>query len=138
MLIRAYLVNGEFRIHRADCGDCPREARHSDSTARPEEHRDQAGVIAALWADIISEDPDFYAPLAGWPRYTPAPSSSPAPAGCPPADSCQSPAARTSRRGRDGDTPVPAASLSQATPPSPGRGAHHLPPVGGLPCQGRV
>jgi hypothetical protein len=65
MLIRAYLVNGEFRIHRADCGDCPREARRSDSTARPEEHRDQAGVIAALWADIISEDPDFYATPGG-------------------------------------------------------------------------
>ena len=65
MLIRAYLVGGEFRIHRADCADCAREGRRSDSSARPEEHPDQAAVIAALWADIISEDPDFYATPGG-------------------------------------------------------------------------
>ena len=33
MLIRAYLVSGESRVHRADCRDCTREARRSDSGA---------------------------------------------------------------------------------------------------------
>jgi hypothetical protein len=65
MLIRAYLINGEFRIHRAGCADCAREARRSDSTARPEEHPDQAAVITALWADIINENPDYYATSGG-------------------------------------------------------------------------
>jgi hypothetical protein len=65
MLIRAYLVNGEFRIHRAGCADCARESRRSDSGARPEEHPDQAAVVAALWADIIAEDPDYYATPSG-------------------------------------------------------------------------
>ncbi len=65
MMIRAYLVGGEFRVHRADCGDCAREARRSGSAAQPEEHPDQAGVIAALWADIIAQDPDFYTTPGG-------------------------------------------------------------------------
>lgn len=85
MLIRAYLVNGEFRIHHAGCADCAREARRSDSSARPEEHPDRAAVIAALWADIISEDRTTTPPKAAWPLCTRAPSSCPAPAGCPPA-----------------------------------------------------
>lgn len=65
MLIRAYLVSGEFRVHHADCRDCAREARRSDSSARPEEFPSQAAVIRSLWADIIAEDPGFYATPGG-------------------------------------------------------------------------
>jgi len=60
MLIRAYLVSGEFRVHRADCADRKKDARRSDSGARPEEYPSQAAVIRSLWADIIAEDPDLY------------------------------------------------------------------------------
>jgi hypothetical protein len=61
MLIRAYLVSGEFRVHRADCRDCTREARRSDSSAQPEDFPSKAAVIRSLWADIIAEDPGTYA-----------------------------------------------------------------------------
>ncbi len=60
MLIRAYLVSGEFRVHRADCRDCTREARRSDSAAQPEVFPSKAAVIRSLWADIIAEDPGLY------------------------------------------------------------------------------
>lgn len=60
MLIRAYLVSGEFRVHRADCRDCTREARRSDSGGEPEEFPSRAAVIRSLWSDIIAEDPDTY------------------------------------------------------------------------------
>ncbi len=65
MLIRAYLVSGEFRVHRADCRDCPREARRSDSGAKPEDVPSKAAVIRSLWADIITDDPGTYATPGG-------------------------------------------------------------------------
>jgi hypothetical protein len=52
--VRAYLVSGEFRVHRADCRDCEKEARRSDSAGDAEEYASQADVIASLWSDIIA------------------------------------------------------------------------------------
>ena len=49
MQLRAYLISGEFRVHRADCRDCQREARRSDSPGNAEEHASRADVIASLW-----------------------------------------------------------------------------------------
>jgi len=66
MLIRAYLVSGEFRVHQADCRDCQREARRSDSSASPEEFPSEAAVIRSLWADIIREDPSLYGTPGGF------------------------------------------------------------------------
>ena len=60
MQLRAYLISGEFRVHRADCRDCQQEARRSDSPGHPEEHASQADVIASLWSDIIAEDLGLY------------------------------------------------------------------------------
>jgi hypothetical protein len=82
MLIRAYLVSGEFRVHRADCRDCTREARRSDSSGAPEEFPSKAAVIRSLWADIIAEAPAPTAPRTARPAWKPALSSCPAPAGC--------------------------------------------------------
>ena len=65
MQVRAYLVSGEFRVHRADCRDCQREARRSDSPGHPEEYASQADVIASLWSDIIAEDPELYGTPGG-------------------------------------------------------------------------
>lgn len=65
MRLRAYLVSGEFRVHRADCGDCAREARRSDSPGHPEEYASRADVIDSLWSDIIAEDPGYYATPGG-------------------------------------------------------------------------
>jgi hypothetical protein len=65
MRLRAYLVSGEFRVHRADCRDCQREARRSDSPGHPEEYASQADVIASLWSDIIAEDPGLYGTPGG-------------------------------------------------------------------------
>src|SRR5712691_8859435 len=83
MLIRAYLVSGEFRVHRADCRDCTREARRSDSSAAPGEFPSKAAVIRSLWSDIIAEDPGFYGTPDGMAGLEAAPSSCPAPAGSP-------------------------------------------------------
>src|ERR1700716_350718 len=63
--MRAYLISGEFRVHRADCRDCQREARRSDSPGHVEEYASQADVIAALWSDIIAEDPELYGTPGG-------------------------------------------------------------------------
>jgi len=71
--VRAYLINGEFRVHQADCRDCQREARRSDSDGGIEEDSDggieeyacKADVIASLWSDIIAEDPDLYGTPGG-------------------------------------------------------------------------
>ena len=60
MRLRAYLVSGEFRVHRADCRDCEKEARRSDSAGDAEEYASQADVIASLWSDIIAENPELY------------------------------------------------------------------------------
>ncbi len=60
MRVRAYLVSGEFRVHQADCRDCGKEARRSDSAATPKDYPSRAAVIKDLWSDIIAEDPDFY------------------------------------------------------------------------------
>ena len=69
MRVRAYLVSGEFRVHRADCHDCGKEARRSDSPGHPEEYASRADVIANLWSDIIAEDPGLYAfPASARPR----------------------------------------------------------------------
>jgi hypothetical protein len=65
MQVRAYLVSGEFRVHRADCRDCEKEARRSDSPGHPEEYASQADVIASLWSDIIAEDPEWYGTPGG-------------------------------------------------------------------------
>jgi len=58
--LRAYLVSGAFRVHRADCRDCEKEARRSDSAGDAEEYASQAEVIASLWSDIIAENPELY------------------------------------------------------------------------------
>ena len=63
--VRAYLINGEFRVHQADCRDCQREARRSDSDGGIEEHACKADVIASLWSDIIAEDPGLYGTPGG-------------------------------------------------------------------------
>jgi hypothetical protein len=63
--LRAYLISGEFRVHRADCRDCQREARRSDSPGNPEEYASQADVIASLWSDIIAENPELYGTPGG-------------------------------------------------------------------------
>jgi hypothetical protein len=87
MLIRAYLVSGEFRVHRSDCRDCTGEARRSDSSAQPEDFPSKAAVIRSLWADIIAEKtPAPTPPRTAWPPWKPGPSSCPAPAGCPVTD----------------------------------------------------
>jgi len=82
MRLRAYLISGEFRVHRADCRDCQREARRSDSPGNAEEHASRADVIASLWSDIIAEDPELYGTPGGL-AWKQKPSSCPAPAGCP-------------------------------------------------------
>ena len=63
--VQAFLVSGEFRVHRAGCQDTAREARRSDSAGHPEEYASRAAVIRALWADIIAEDPDTYGTPGG-------------------------------------------------------------------------
>ena len=65
MRLRAYLISGEFRVHRADCRDCEKEARRSDSAGGAEEYASQAEVIASLWSDIIAEDPELYGTPGG-------------------------------------------------------------------------
>ena len=65
MQLRAYLVSGEFRVHRADCRDCEKEARRSDSAGGAEEYASQAEVIASLWSDIIAENPELYGTPGG-------------------------------------------------------------------------
>ena len=65
MQVRAYLVSGEFRVHRADCRDCQREARRSDSPGHPEEYASRADVIASLWSDIIAENLGLYGTPGG-------------------------------------------------------------------------
>jgi hypothetical protein len=65
MQLRAYLISGEFRVHRADCRDCQREARRSDSPGDAEEYASRADVIASLWSDIIAEDPELYGTPGG-------------------------------------------------------------------------
>jgi hypothetical protein len=138
VLIRAYLVSGEFRVHRADCRDCTREARRSDSGDEPEEFPSRAAVIRSLWSDMIAEDPASTAPRTAWPAWKPAPSSCPAPAGCQVSD----PAAR----GPAGGSAGPAAQETAARRPrrrrsdrprhqhraGPGHSAVHR-PCAGLP-----
>jgi hypothetical protein len=63
--MRAYLISGEFRVHRADCRDCQREARRSDSPGDAEEYASQAAVVASLWLDIIAENPELYGTPGG-------------------------------------------------------------------------
>ena len=65
MRLRAYLVSGEFRVHRADCRDCEKEARRSDSAGDAEEYASRADVIAGLWSDIIAENPELYGTPGG-------------------------------------------------------------------------
>ena len=65
MRLRAYLISGEFRVHRADCRDCEREARRSDSAGDAEEYASRADVIASLWSDIIAENPELYGTPGG-------------------------------------------------------------------------
>jgi len=63
--MRAYLVSGAFRIHRADCRDCEKEARRSDSAGNAGEYASRAEVIADLWSDIIAENPELYGTPGG-------------------------------------------------------------------------
>jgi hypothetical protein len=65
MRLRAYLVSGEFRVHRAGCRDCEKEARRSDSAGGAEEYASRAEVIADLWSDIIAENPELYGTPGG-------------------------------------------------------------------------
>jgi len=65
MRLRAYLVSGEFRVHRADCRDCQKETRRSDSAGNAEEYASRADVIAGLWSDIIAENPELYGTPGG-------------------------------------------------------------------------
>ena len=65
MRLRAYLVSGEFRVHRAGCRDCEKEARRSDSAGDAEEYASRAEVIAGLWSDIIAENPELYGTPGG-------------------------------------------------------------------------
>jgi len=65
MRLRAYLISGEFRVHRAGCRDCQREARRSDSPGDAGEYASRAEVIASLWSDIIAEDPELYGTPGG-------------------------------------------------------------------------
>lgn len=60
MKVQAFLVSGQFRVHRAGCRDAGKEARRSDSAGAPEEYASKAEVIRALWADIIAENPGTY------------------------------------------------------------------------------
>lgn len=60
MQIRAFLVSGQFRIHRASCQDWKKDARRSDSSGHPEDFPTKAAVLRSLWADIIAEDSAFY------------------------------------------------------------------------------
>ncbi len=65
MRLRAYLVSGEFRVHRDGCRDCEKEARRSDSACHPGEYASRADVIAGLWSDIIAENPELYGTPGG-------------------------------------------------------------------------
>ena len=65
MQLRAYLVSGEFRVHRDGCRDCEKEARRSDSAGDAEEYASRAEVIAGLWSDIIAENPELYGTPGG-------------------------------------------------------------------------
>jgi hypothetical protein len=65
MRLRAYLISGEFRVHRAGCRDCEKEARRSDSAGNAEEYASRAEVIASLWSDIIAENPELYGTPGG-------------------------------------------------------------------------
>jgi hypothetical protein len=65
MRIRAYLISGEFRIHRADCRDCQKEAQRSDSAGQVEEFPSKAAAISDLWSDIIAEAPETYGTPGG-------------------------------------------------------------------------
>ena len=65
MRLRAYLISGEFRVHRAGCRDCEKEARRSDSAGHAEEYASRADVIAGLWSDIIAENPELYGTPGG-------------------------------------------------------------------------
>ena len=65
MRLRAYLVSGEFRVHRDGCRDCEKEARRSDSAGDAEEYASRAEVIASLWSDIIAENPELYGTPGG-------------------------------------------------------------------------
>lgn len=65
MQIRAFLVSGQFRVHRAGCQDWKKDARRSDSAGEPEYFASKAAVIRSLWADIIAEDPRYHATAEG-------------------------------------------------------------------------
>ena len=65
MRLRAYLVSGALRVHRAGCRDCEKEARRSDSAGDAEEYASRAEVIAGLWSDIIAENPELYGTPGG-------------------------------------------------------------------------
>ena len=65
MQVRAYLVSGEFRVHRDGCRDCQREARRSDSPGDAGEYASRADVIASLWSDIIAGNPGLYGTPGG-------------------------------------------------------------------------
>jgi hypothetical protein len=59
-LISPGLGGGAFRVHRADCRDCEKEARRSDSAGNAEEYASRAEVVAGLWSDISAENPGLY------------------------------------------------------------------------------
>ena len=83
MKVQAFLVSGEFRVHRAGCQDTAREARRSDwpatrrnTPARPRSSA-RCGPTSSRRTRIPTARP------AASPPWKPRPGSWPAPGGCP-------------------------------------------------------
>lgn len=62
--VRGYLMNdGLVHVHRADCADCTKARRRSDSAGRIEHHASIEAMAADWYADIAEEndeDPASY------------------------------------------------------------------------------
>lgn len=54
--LAAILVNGDFRIHRADCADVPRDARRSDAGAWYIEVASRHEANIECWGDVASDN----------------------------------------------------------------------------------
>jgi hypothetical protein len=123
--LRAYLVSGEFRVHRDGCRDCEKEARRSDSAGHPEEYASRAEAIASLWSDIIAENPELYGTPGGLASLEAETVSCPAPAGCPAPARPLTAASRASRKswppGRPDSAWRPATWMTSSTTPAAGR-----------------
>jgi hypothetical protein len=68
MRLRAYLVSGEFRVHRAGLQRLPVGSPAQRLGGRRRGIRLlPAEVIVGLWSDVIAENPERSAPPAAWP-----------------------------------------------------------------------